>query len=55
MSLTSISNECDDSFLLSLFELLTTLEAFFPTKGELTLLCKSLEIVSAITLCGPST
>ncbi len=52
MSLSSISNECDDSFLLSLFELLTTLVAFFPTKGELTLLCKSLENESTITFVG---
>jgi hypothetical protein len=36
MSLSSISNECDDLFLLLLSELLTTLAAFFPTKGELT-------------------
>ena len=42
MSLSSISNECDDSFLLSLFELLTTLAAFFPTKGELTYCAKAL-------------
>jgi hypothetical protein len=45
----------DDSFLLLLSELLTTLVAFFPTKGELTFLRKSLAKVSAITLRGPST
>ncbi len=43
MSPSFISNECDDSSLLLLSELLTTFVAFFPTKGELTLLCKSLE------------
>ncbi len=53
--LSSISNEYDDSFLLLLSESLTTLAAFFPTKGELTLLCESLEKVSVITLHGPST
>ncbi len=36
MSLSSISYECGDSFLLLLSELLTTLVAFFLTKGELT-------------------
>jgi hypothetical protein len=35
MFLSSISYEYDDSFLLLLSELLTTLAAFFPTKGEL--------------------
>ncbi len=35
MSLSSISDECDYSFLLLLSELLTTLATFFPTKGEL--------------------
>jgi hypothetical protein len=35
MSLSSISYKYGDSFLLLLSELLTTLAAFFPTKGEL--------------------
>jgi hypothetical protein len=35
MSLPSISYEYVDSFLLLLSELLTTLAAFIPTKGEL--------------------
>jgi hypothetical protein len=35
MSLSSISYEYDDSSLLLLSEMLTTLVAFFPTKGEL--------------------
>jgi hypothetical protein len=36
MPLSSINNECDDSFLLLFSELLKTLAAFFPTKGKLT-------------------
>jgi hypothetical protein len=36
--------------MLLLSELLTTLAAFFPTKGELKTLHKNLEKVSAITL-----
>ncbi len=55
LSLSSGSYEYDDSFLLLLSETLTTLVAFFPTKGELMQLWKSLEKVSAITLQGPST
>jgi hypothetical protein len=53
--LSSISNECDDSFLLLLSKLLTTIVAFFPTRDELNLLCKSLKKLSAIALRGPST
>ncbi len=55
MSLSSISNECDDSFLFLLSELLPTLVAFFPTKDELTSLHKGLDKVSSIELRGPST
>jgi hypothetical protein len=53
ISLSAIGDEYNDSMSLSLYELLTTLAAFFLTKGELTLLHKSLEKVLAITLHGP--
>ncbi len=36
MCLSFISDECDDSFLLLLSQMLTTLVAFLPIKGELT-------------------
>ncbi len=52
ISLSSIIDEYNDSLSLSLSELLMTLAAFFPTKGELSTLHESLEKVSTMALCG---
>jgi hypothetical protein len=53
ISLSSNNDKYNESYSLSLSELLTTLAAFFPTKGELTSLRKSFEKVSATTLNSP--
>ncbi len=55
ISRSSNNDGYNESYSLSLSELLTTLVAFFPTKGELTSLRESLEKVSTITLSGPFT
>jgi hypothetical protein len=55
ISLSSNNDEYNESYSLSLSKLLTTLAAFFPTKGELTSLRESFEKVSAITLSIPFT